>query len=75
MEDAKRDAITMKHNTKKDTMPLTNVIDRFYRSVVNNSGSRTLSLSSILKDWNFVKVEVIEEKNDSVTIRISEVKE
>lgn len=65
----------MKHNAKHDTMPISNVIDRFYRNVVNNSGAKTLALTSILNDWKFVKVEVLEEKPDSVTVRISEVKE
>lgn len=65
----------MKHNKKQTAQPMTNVLDIFYRSVVNNSGSKTLAMKELLENFSFVCIEVLEKKADSVTIRISEVKQ
>ena len=64
----------MKHERKHETSPLTGVLDTFYRKVVHNSGSKTLALTEILENFDFVRIELIDKGEDSIIIRITEVK-
>lgn len=64
----------MKHEKKHESSPLTNVLDTFYRKVVDNSGSKTLALTEILDTFHFVRVELLEKTEYSILVRITEVK-
>lgn len=63
---------TLKHQEKKEAQPLTNVIDTVYRNVVNNSGSKTIALAAWLQHWEMVRIDLIEQTDKSITIKISE---
>lgn len=62
----------LKHQDKHETQPLTNVIDTVYRNVVNNSGSKTIALAAWLQHWEMVRIDLIEQTDKSITIKISE---
>ena len=65
----------MKHNKKHDQSPLTGISETIYRKVVNNSGSKTLALTELLDNFNFVRIEVLHKDEETITIKITEVKE
>lgn len=65
----------MKHNKKHDQSPLTGIGETIYRKVVNNSGSKTLALTELLDNFSFVRIEVLHQDSETITIKITEVRE
>ena len=65
----------LRHNKKHDQSPLTGIGETIYRKVVNNSGSKTLALTELLDNFSFVRIEVLHQDSETITIKITEVKE
>ena len=42
----------------------------FFRAVVNNGNSRGLNLTEFLKEWQQVRIEIIEETDCSITLQL-----
>lgn len=44
----------------------------YFRAVVRNGTSRGINISELLKDWEQVKITVLESKDDTITIQIED---
>lgn len=42
----------------------------FFRAVVKNGGSKSLNLTDFLQDWEQVRISVIEESDNEITLKI-----
>jgi hypothetical protein len=65
----------MKHNNRKDMRgkhdkPSTPFI---FRSVVKNGNSKSLNLSDLLKEWQQVRITVLEDSDKAITLLIEDV--